>query len=288
MGRMTDDALVQRGFRQLDFETSRLVIDASFEAPARRLGLLEADGLASLLAETLRSNAGRTETRIVALPDRSERLHVRPLHHGGLLGPVLGRRWLGLARPLLELDATARLRSRGAPVPRPVFVLGRRDGLFWEAALATIHEEESVDARQFLAGKPVRGRLRRAARAAGGAVRAFHDAGGRHADLQIGNLLVRERDEACEVIVIDLDRARVTGCVSGARRMTELMRLYRSLVKRGLLDGVDRQACATFLSGYLAGDRALRRSLLRHLPRERVRLAVHALGYRVAGHSVRV
>ena len=57
------------------------------------------------------------------------------------------------------------------------------------------------------------------------------------------------------------------------------MRLYRSLRKRGLQGAVGRRGCAAFLGAYAGGDRALRRALLVHLPRERLRVALHALRY---------
>ena len=62
--------------------------------------------------------------------------------------------------------------------------------------------------------------------------------------------------------------------------MTELMRLYRSLLKRGLLGTVGARGCARFLGAYTAGDPDLRRRLLSHLPREQRRIRFHALTYR--------
>ena len=59
------------------------------------------------------------------------------------------------------------------------------------------------------------------------------------------------------------------------------MRLHRSLVKRGLLAEVGIRGCARFFASYTAGDRELRSALLRRLPRERARLAIHALGWRL-------
>jgi hypothetical protein len=63
--------------------------------------------------------------------------------------------------------------------------------------------------------------------------------------------------------------------------MAELMRLHRSLVKRGLLARVGMRGCARFFAAYTAGDRELRRALLRQLPRERVRLALHQLAWKL-------
>ena len=142
------------------------------------------------------------------------------------------------------MDVTARLRERGAPVPDPVLVLGRRVGRFWEAAVGSIHEEDTIDGHTFLLRQPRPDRLRRAARAAGKAVRLLHDAGGLHADLHIKNLLIREDARSAEVIVVDLDRAEIRDPMPAQRRMRELMRLYRSLRKRNLLDAAKPRGVA--------------------------------------------
>jgi hypothetical protein len=206
---------------------------------------------------------------------------LRPVLHGGILGPLFGAALLGLRRPLRELERTARLRDAGAPVPRPAFVVGRRAaGPVFTAAVATVEEAGTLDALAFLQAGPDRGRIARGARAAGRAVRRFHDAGGRHADLHVKNLLLREEAGGPRCLVVDLDRVRVGAAPSPAARMAELMRLYRSLVKRGLVERVGRRGLAAFLGAYAGRDRALRAALLARLPVERRRLALHALRYR--------
>lgn len=266
-----------------------LVVDATLENAVHALALHEPERLRDVLAAAAAPPlGGRGPAAVVDLPTNDAggdaggavRLHLRPLRHGGWLGGLLGRRWLGLARPVAELEATAELRARGAPVPRPVGVVGHRVWRFWEAVVATVFEEDAPDAARFLARDPAPARIHRAARAAGHAVRRFHDAGGRHRDLHVGNLLVREVDERAEVIIVDLDRARLGPDPTAARRMAELMRLYRSLVKRGLATRVGPRGCAAFFAGYVGRDRDLRRALLARLGRERVRIRLHALGYR--------
>jgi ribosomal 50S subunit-associated protein YjgA (DUF615 family) len=267
-------------FRRLRGEdpTVELIVDPKLEEAARELGLLEREGIERALCRGGGSE-GRAPTAAIALPGHAWRLHLRPVRHGGWLGGLWGRRLMGLARPLGELEITDALRQRGAPVPRPALVSGHRVGRFWEAALGTRLEENSIDGARFLGQHPSRRRLLAAARAAGSAVRRLHDAGGRHRDLQIANLLVRETGAETEVVVVDLDRARMVPDLSASRRMTELMRLYRSLRKRLLLDAVGPRACAAFFGAYTAGDRRLRSQLLRHLPREQIRTAIHALAY---------
>jgi tRNA A-37 threonylcarbamoyl transferase component Bud32 len=271
------DAVIPE-FRRIEANGRVLVVASDFEGAALALGLLEPGGLEQI---PVRSQAGgRGATRLISLGGRAQRLHLRAVHHGGRAGGVLGRRLLSLARPLAELEVTTRLRARGSPVPQAVLVLGQRSRGLWRADVGTVYEEESVDGESFLRSAPSRARLLRAARAAGLAVRQLHDAGGRHADLHIGNLLVRERDLETQALIIDLDRARIEPGLSEARRMAELMRLHRSLVKRRLTGRVGDRGYAAFFRAYVAGDRGLRRALLTTLRHEQRRIALHALLYR--------
>jgi 3-deoxy-D-manno-octulosonic acid kinase len=276
------DAQPPRGFTRRESRDVVLVVEQSLVAAVERLRLLEAGGLARACAAA-GGPVGRGRVAVLALEGRSERLCLRTVRRGGVLAAWLPAGLASLARPLAELEVTARLRTAGAPVPRPALVVGeRRVGRGWDAAVGTVYEEDTVDGLAFLSASPTPARVLRAARAVGNAVRRFHDAGGRHADLHVKNVLLRERDQAVEVFVIDLDRARATEEVEPRARLAELMRLYRSLVKRGLLERVGPRGCAAFFAGYVRGDRALRRALRAGMGRERLRLALHGLHYRRA------
>jgi hypothetical protein len=164
-------------------------------------------------------------------------------------------------------------------VPRALFALGHRRGAFWSAVLGTLYESGARDGLRLLAAAPQPDALAAAIVAAARAVRRFHDAGGRHADLHLGNLLFLARGTGVDALVIDLDRARASAPPDARRRMRELMRLYRSLVKRGFAEQIGLRGCARFLHAYCAGDRALRRGLLAALPRERRRIRRHRWGW---------
>jgi 3-deoxy-D-manno-octulosonic acid kinase len=259
-----------------------LYVAEPLRGAAEALGLLEPGRLEELLAHA-RGPTGRARTAVLELPGHPEALHLRPLRHGGLFAKLLGSACFGLRRPRNELRVCAGLAARGAPVARPALLAARRRmGPVWRAALGTVHERGAVSGLEFLCAAPARERVERAAAAAGRALRRFHEAGGRHADLHVGNLLLREGTGEPEVLVIDLDRARLGAAPDAGARMAELMRLYRSLVKRGLTGAMGARGCARFLASYTGGDRELRRALLRHLPRERRRLALHELGYRLS------
>lgn len=267
------------GFLQLRSGGSELVVDPSLEEAALAAGLLGPDAFERAFASP--HGSGRAPTALLALGPGGPRLHLRRLVHGGLLGPLLGESFLGMRRPLHELRVTRELREAGAPVPRAALALARRRvGPLRACAVATYLEEDTVDAADFLAAKPDAGRCLAAAAAAGRSIRRFHDAGGRHADLHVKNLLLRDRPGGMACVVVDLDKARVVTDPSPAERMRELMRLFRSLVKRGLLDTVGARGCARFLSAYCGDDRRLRAALLRRLDPELRRVALHRVTYR--------
>ena len=267
------------GFLRLRRGGCELVVDPALEEAALAAGLLGPDAFERAFAAP--HGSGRAPTALLALGLVGPRLHLRRLVHGGLLGPVLGESFLGMRRPLQELRVTRELRQAGAPVPRPALALARRRfGPLRACAVGTYLEEDSVDAADFLAAKPDAERCLAAASAAGRSIRRFHDAGGRHADLHVKNLLLREGPGGMACVVVDLDKARVVTDPSPADRMRELMRLFRSLVKRGLLDTVGARGCARFLSAYCGDDRRLRAALLRRLDPELRRVAFHRVAYR--------
>ncbi len=221
--------------------------------------------------------SGRGPTVVLPLAGSDSYLHLRPVRHGGWFGSLLGARLLGLSRPLDELRVTASLAARGAPVPGPALVIAERSGAFWNAAVGTVFERDAMDGVAFLSAAPGRKTLLAAAGAAGRAIRRFHEHGGSHPDLHLGNLLVRvDSNGGSEVIVVDLDRAKQTDAVTPSQRMRELMRLERSVIKRGLSQIVDARCHARFLAEYTRGQRGLRRQLLSYVGREKLRIAFHS------------
>jgi hypothetical protein len=258
-----------------------VVFDARLGPDLETLGWLEPGGF-DRMAEGPGDATGRGTTVRRALPEAGVTLLVRSVLHGGLLARWLGGALCSPARAFDELRVTAALREAGAPVPRPALAAARRAGLAWQARVATVFEPDAPDVLVWLAGDPDPARVRAAAAACGRAIRRFHDAGGSHADLHVKNLLIRERpgaEPSCEAIVVDLDGATVGEAPDATRRMRELARLYRSGLKRGVADRIGFEGNRALLEAYVGEDAALGAALSRAWPRERRRVAVHALGY---------
>ena len=261
--------------RRIEGQGFRAWIDEDFADSIAPMLEASPDGLSGLLRGTRPGALGRAQTHILELPGRSERIHLRSARRGGLLGALLPARVRGEARALAELELGRRLQAQGLPTVRPILVAGRRNGVFWDGLFGSLHAEGARSGLELLASQPSRATIRAAARASGSALRALHDAGVRHGDLHAGNLLFDARDRA---LLIDLDAAREFDATP-AERMHELMRLIRSLIKRGLLAAAGPRGCAAFLSSYCDGDRALRRALLERRGREERRIALHRLAY---------
>jgi 3-deoxy-D-manno-octulosonic acid kinase len=265
---------IRRGPDQL------LIAAAPYADAVRSMASLEIDELEADNASNS-GPTGRGATRRAALPGHGERLLVRRYRHGGWLAGLLGDRMHGAERAERELRVTDELRRRGVDVPEPVLVMAQRRGVFWRAAIATVWIEGGEDLGRWLSRAPDRVQIVETARAAGRCLRCFHDAGGRHADLHAGNVVVEFETGVAHCHIVDLDGAQAGAPLPAARRMRELMRLERSLHKRHLGAIVGARGRAAFFGAYCNGDRALRTALLRQLRRERLRLAAHSVGWRL-------
>jgi len=272
-------AVPPAGFQRSTSGRRTLIAANALAEPIGALGLLE-PGALERCSLGQPGALGRTHTAVVPLAGAPSRLLLRRLVHGGLLGPLLRGAYWRMNRAVAELRVTDALHKAGAPVPRPGLAVGTRLlGPVHALTVGTVYEEGTVDLLGFLLAEPSIPAVLATAGAAGRAVRAFHDAGGRHADLHIKNVLVREGDGAPSCIVIDLDKARVTAGLTPGERMGQLMRLFRSLLKREVIDIVGARGCARFFASYCGDDRRLRRALWKRVPAELRLVALHKLRY---------
>lgn len=178
------------------------------------------------------------------------RVVAKTLVRGGVLG-----RWLaGLApRRRVEREIAIAQRLLDRSVPSVELLALRARGVVSGIPLVRIDYLTAVvagarDGEQFVRqASPRRRRCEILARA-GAVVRAMHDAGIDHVDLNVRNLIVDPEDR---VRVLDFGASRLGSSVTHATRIRNLARLWRSCVKRGLAGAtLSRADAMRFLLGY--------------------------------------
>jgi hypothetical protein len=255
--------------------------DRTLVADETRIDGLLAAGLLDPDAWSRSIGAHRGASGTLRLEDGAS-LILKKMRRGGLLAPLWRDRYAGARRLLDNLRLPLEAARRGIATPPPVALLLRRSGGgLYEGWLATEELRGAVDLRTRLAAPPPPGDERMATVLA--AVRAAHDVGLEHRDLNLGNLMLREPGEdSVEVFLIDLDRARLhPGPLDFHRRRAALRRLERSYVKCFGADGPwgDRDG-AFWFELYAAGDADLIRRFAAGRRVDRALLALHRLGWR--------
>ena len=226
------------------------------------------------------SAAGRGGT-IVLDAAAGGRWRLKRLRRGGWAGAVWSDRYPTASRPLGILRATHEAASRGVPTARPIAMLLLRGPAPLVRAYLAVEE---LDGFEDLAARARRGGLMRADLAAAlTAIRAMHDRGVVHPDLNLGNVMVRVGDAAAtRAAVIDFDRARfLTGPAGFSVRQAALRRLERSCAKiTGSPGPLGPGSENLWYAMYAADDGALRARLDGGRRMGRLVLAFHRAGWR--------
>ena len=183
--------------------------------------------------------SGRGPVQVLGTP-RGE-IVAKSLRRGGLAGGLLRDTFFDARRPLREAEAAELLARRGVHTPPVVAarITRRGAGLRLESATARVPGRDLVAA--VAAGAPIAA----LATALGRTLRAAHEAGLRHRDLQARNLLVPAGfpgpggvDDPEPLVILDLDRCWLGDqALDPAERRAAVVRLGRSLVKQGVLPG---------------------------------------------------
>ena len=179
---------------------------------------------------------------------------VRANRHGGVLRGITRDLYCGTPRPFREARLSARAEAAGVPTPTVLAAGIRRaaSGLLHRGFVVTREVRGARDLRRLFLDRPapLAAQRRAALDAAGRAVAELHDAGLRHADLNLMNLLWRPEGG---VLILDLDRARLMpGGLPASARRVNLRRLNRSAEKlRRMGAGITRADRLRFLRAYL-------------------------------------
>lgn len=158
-------------------------------------------------------------------------LVVRPYRRGGAFGKLLNDRYSRPARARQELEVLHHLQMEGVPVVAPIAAVAKKGRAFWRLRLCTEWLADAQTVPAFLAAFPER--RRQTAEAVGLVVRLAFDAGLRHQDLHLDNVLVRPSGDRVRAVLVDLDRARIEAPVTDRARDTMLVRMQRHLVRHG-------------------------------------------------------
>lgn len=266
------------GFRQVSAGAGVLLVDRELASEIRGLKLQERATWDAALRDATRG-LGRGATARCALPS-GRRLLLKKLRRGGLLGPVWRDRFIGPARLLDNLVSPNKARIRGVSTPaaRALLSIPGPPGLYqgW-LALDEIPDAQDLATRLSGSSPPTDDELSRVMTE----VRAMHEAGVDHRDLNLGNILLSDSGEAgARVFVTDLDGARLhpTGLPFGLRQRA-LRRLERSWCK--LFGGGRAVAGPEWIyRGYAGADRALAERLDRGRRWGRLSIALHRLTWR--------
>jgi 3-deoxy-D-manno-octulosonic acid kinase len=207
----------QNTWSLIRFEAKRLIVRDGEHGPVSHM-------LLASQTDAQGEHAGRGRVRYYRYGGKEA--VVRRCLRGGLVRVLLEDSYLFYNRPLAEFRVHAAAFERGLPVPDPLGVLWERRGISFRGALVTRVFNGVELGDQIRAS----GADENVLREVGKTIRALHDGGMYHADLQTGNILVR----GTEVRIIDLDNAKLKMKLGNLARARNLLRLRRSIKKQDL------------------------------------------------------
>jgi lipopolysaccharide kinase (Kdo/WaaP) family protein len=154
-----------------------------------------------------RTFSGRGIAYSIALPVSGTRVVVRHNRHGGLLAPLTRDLFLPPTRAPHELGIALRLRELGVPTPE-IIMYGTAPApfLFQRADVVTREVPAARDLSEYLSADTSEPSRRAAWAATRALVATMNEAGVRHHDLNVKNVLVAESAEGLTAFLLDVDR----------------------------------------------------------------------------------
>jgi 3-deoxy-D-manno-octulosonic acid kinase len=155
------------------------------------------------------SAQGRGTTWFIATPNSTGIMQnwvLRHYYRGGLIGKVINDLYIftGIknTRAAREFDLLITMRALGLPAPKPIAFRVSRHGLFYRADLLSSRIENASDLVAILSKNEVNDNLWQNI---GKVIKAFHQQGIYHHDLNAHNILIDDKDK---VWLIDFDQGQ--------------------------------------------------------------------------------
>ena len=240
---------------------------------------------------------GRTPCKTILMESLGrESFVVREYWHGGMVGKIFKDLFCDGMRPVRELSV-CEAASRGGIKTTEIIAIVKNNifGPLYKFRLVTKEITESIDLIElvlhsgenqlFEQKKQIINELAKA-------VNDMHNAGIYHADLHLKNILVKsDPGGGVHVYIIDLDKSKQYEKISFQRRMKNIMRLDRSVVKmrrknRGLFSEtfpVSKTDRIRFLKKYIELDSAAIKPLRYYLQSYNKSHAIHKLWWCMGG-----
>ena len=208
------------------------VVRAEHEGDAR---ILLAEGtLYDAAARDLaaRPMQGRGIAYAIALPATRTRAVVRRNRHGGLFAPLRRDLFIPPTRAPHELDVALRLQTLGISTPS-VLMYGRErvHGVFRRADVVTREIPDGRDLASYLGPEVADSEREAAWMATRQLLLTLNQAGARHHDLNVKNVLLATERGALTAYVLDVDRVTFAEPNAESVRAGNARRLLRSALK---------------------------------------------------------
>jgi hypothetical protein len=224
------------GFELVQSGRCTAAVRSVARAEVLALGVLDEAAFGTVLSRGRRLGGGRGAAVSVPFGPGGERAVVRRCRRGGLLGRLLGGRYLGSARPMREISVSEAARAAGVPTPECLAAVVRRRGPFCFLDLISREIPDAISLEEWLrrnANAPA-GAASDVGSAVADAFLRLVQAGIYHPDLHAGNVLIQARDGRPLAHIIDLDKATRLPELPDRLTRKMLFRFNRALVKRGL------------------------------------------------------
>jgi hypothetical protein len=222
-------AVVPAGFVRVAAGRCEVVAQAEHRADAEALladGTLYEAAARDLAARPLQ---GRGVAFAIALPVSGTRAVVRHNRHGGLLAPLTRDLFFPPTRAPYELLTSRRLTAAGVRTPAVLMYGVQRVGaLLRRSDVVTREIVGGRDLATFLLPDASAAERAAAWRATRTLLQALVDAGARHHDLNVKNVLLAEQGGELQGWILDVDRVVLCEPSAVSVRLGNTMRLLRS------------------------------------------------------------